>query len=126
LFSFIGVLCAGYAHLLKEEVTRSLAYVATKQHERGMKWFTPSNQTLQSSFPLLCEIVSRGQPNKMPKVVSASHNVILAPQRLLPGRQKGCEQRFVPLMVKNVKQHDPTIRIVEVSSMIQRLELLMS
>jgi hypothetical protein len=49
------VLCAGYVHLLKEEVTRSLVCVATKQHERCMKWFTASNQTLQAPFPLLLQ-----------------------------------------------------------------------
>jgi hypothetical protein len=49
------VLYAGYVHLFKEEVTRSLTCVATKQRERCMKWFTASNQTLQAAFPLMCE-----------------------------------------------------------------------
>jgi hypothetical protein len=97
------VLCVGYVHLLKEEVTRSLACVATKQRERCMKWFTPSNQTLQTLFPLLCKTVYRRQPNKMPKVVSASHDAILAPKRLPPGSQKigaGYQSRPMTLELK--------------------------
>jgi hypothetical protein len=96
------VLCAGYVHLFKEEVTRSLAYVATKQHERCMKWFTASNQTLQAAFPLICETVYHRQPNKMTKLVFVSHGVIQGPQhlRLTPAPKepkKSCRLLNAPL-----------------------------
>jgi hypothetical protein len=53
-----------------------------------MKWLTPTNQTLQSPFPLLYEIVSYEQPNKMPKVIFVSHDAILAPITHAPQKQK--------------------------------------
>jgi hypothetical protein len=81
------VLYAGYVPLFKEDVTRSLVRVATKQRERCMKWFTASNQTLQAAFPLICETVYRRQPNKIIKLVFASHGATQAPSACAQGVQ---------------------------------------
>jgi hypothetical protein len=82
------VLCAGYAHLSKKEVTISVGCVETKQHRPCMEWCTAANQTLYPPFPPLCKTVSCGQSNEMRKLVFGPSLPIMAPRRLSPERQK--------------------------------------
>jgi hypothetical protein len=70
-----------------------------------MKWFTPSNKTLQSPFPLLCETVSRGQPKEMQKVVSASYDAILAPLEALSQMGGNMKTELVSLFQLGLNLH---------------------